>query len=311
MPASPVSNARSGVSGAAKRHTLHVAFNDELQILVDEVAARVDRWTAQQAWIWEPGSPASAEAANGEVRQDGTPWGDRKVRTAYAYAQMATKLAAEFSRCAALLIGAGRPAPGIETEVRSALEAGSVAWWLLEPGLTARQRVCRLQLLRRNSAREYARSIDEVGEDRAIAGNETVAGIEAECLALGLGRFTACGDKLEDQERLKYTRRVQALTSELGNTGAYSIYSAPAHAELAGIWRLFGQTGATFPDREPIHSPVVNPEASFAAADSALKAMMGPMERIALLFGWTVPGRAEEFSATIEHMNSEMSRLRP
>jgi len=45
------------------------------------------------------------------------------------------KLAAEFSRCAALLIGASRPAPGIETETRSALEAGSVAWWMLDPGL--------------------------------------------------------------------------------------------------------------------------------------------------------------------------------
>lgn len=109
---------------------------------------------------------------------------------------MATKLAAEFSRCAALVIGADRPAPGIETEVRSALESGSVAWWLLEPGLTARQRVCRMQLLRRNSAREYARSIDEVGEDPAVAGNETVAGVEAECLAVGLGSFTAGGDSL-------------------------------------------------------------------------------------------------------------------
>jgi len=38
--------------------------------------------------------------------------------------------------------------------------------------------------------------------------------------------------------------------------------------------------------------------------------MMGPMERIALLFGWTVPGRGEEISATIEYMNSEMKRLR-
>lgn len=93
---------------------------------------------------------------------------------------MATKLAAEFSRCAALLIGAGRPAPGIETETRAALEAGSVAWWMLQPGLTARQRVCRMQLLRRNRARELARSVAEVGEGPAIAGNETVAGIEAE-----------------------------------------------------------------------------------------------------------------------------------
>ena len=113
-------------------------FNDELKALVDEVASRVDRWTAQSAWVWEPGSPASAEIANTEVRQDGTRWGDRPVRTAYAYAQMATKLAVEMSRCVALLIGAGRPAPGIEAETRAALEAGSVAWWLLEEKLSAR-----------------------------------------------------------------------------------------------------------------------------------------------------------------------------
>jgi len=60
-----------------------MGFNDGLKILVDEVAGRVDRWTAQPAWIWEPGTSASAEAANTEVRQDGTPWGDRPVRTAY------------------------------------------------------------------------------------------------------------------------------------------------------------------------------------------------------------------------------------
>ena len=40
-------------------------FNDELKTLVSEVADRVDRWTAQPAWIWEPGSSASVEIANG------------------------------------------------------------------------------------------------------------------------------------------------------------------------------------------------------------------------------------------------------
>jgi len=85
-------------------------------------------------------------------------------------------MAAEMSRCAALLIGAARMAPGIETETRAALEAGSVAWWLLEESLSARERVCRMQLLRRNSAREYAKSIKEIGEDPAVAGKETVAG---------------------------------------------------------------------------------------------------------------------------------------
>jgi hypothetical protein len=103
---------------------------------------------------------------------------------------------------------------------------------------------------------------------------------------------------------------VKALTAELGNYGAYGIYSGAAHAELAGIWRLLGQTGATLSGHEPIYGPAANPMASFAAADSVLKAMMGPVERIALLFGWTIPGRGEEVSATIGYMNSEMSRLR-
>jgi hypothetical protein len=130
-----------------------MGFNDELMTLIEDVANRVDRWTSLTAWTFEPGSPASGEVANRELRLDGSLWGDRPVRTAYQYAQMATKLALEFSRCAAMLIGAGRPSPGIEAVTRSSLEAGSVAWWLLEPGLTARQRVCRMQLLRRNSAR--------------------------------------------------------------------------------------------------------------------------------------------------------------
>ena len=180
-----------------------------------------------------------------------------------------------------------RGAPGARHrgKNRAALEAGSVAWWLLEENLSARERVCRMQLLRRNSAREHAKSIKEVGEDPTVAGKETVTGIEAECRDLGLAAFTQRGDELEGQTRPGYTARVKALTDELGYQGGYSIYSSAAHAELAGIWRLFGETGATFPAREPIYGPAANVKASFAAADGGLKSMMGPMERIALLFG--------------------------
>jgi hypothetical protein len=65
------------------------------------------------------------------------------------------------------------------------------------------------------------------------------------------------------------------------------------------------------PGREPIYGPVAKPEASFAAADTVLKSMMGPIERTALLFGWTAPGRGDEISATISHINSELKRLHP
>jgi hypothetical protein len=165
--------------------------------------------------------------------------------------------------------------------------------------------------LRLNSARELARSIKEVGEDPAVAGKETVTGIEAECHDLGLPPFTQKGNELEGQVRLGYTARAKELTDELGNQGAYSIYSGAAHAELAGIWRLLGETGATLPGREPIYGPVAKPEASFAAADTVLKSMMGPIERTALSFGWTVPGRGDGISATFAHINSELKRLHP
>jgi hypothetical protein len=292
-------------------HTSWVAFYDELEALVGEIAARVERWTGQGGRVFSPSSAAGAEVANTVVRLDGSPWGERPVRTVYAYAQMETAMAVEMARCAALLIGKARPAPGVEAVTRAALEAGSVAWWLLEEGLTARQRVCRMQLLRRNSARELARSIEEVGEDPAVAGKETVPTIEAECSALGLAPFTCKGNELEGQERLGYTARAKKLTDELGYQGAYSIYSGVAHGELAGVWRLFGETGALLPGREPLYGPVANPQATYAAADGVLKSMMGPVERIVLLFGWAETDRGARIGTTIDYINAEMKRLRP
>jgi hypothetical protein len=100
-----------------------------------KVANRVDRWTAQAAWTFEPGSAASDKVANTEARLDGMLWGDRPVRTAYAYAQMSTKLAAEFSRCAALLIGAVRPGTGHPD--RDAIGAGGWVGRLVAAGARA------------------------------------------------------------------------------------------------------------------------------------------------------------------------------
>jgi len=143
-----------------------------------------------------------------------------------------------------------------------------------------------MQLLRRYSAREHANSIAEVGEDPGVAGKETVAAIEADCHDLGLAGFTQDGYKLEGQTRLRYTKRMKEFADDLGFQGGYSIYSGVAHGELAGVWRLFGETGATVPGRDPIYGPAANPEASFAAASGALRSMMGPVSGI-LLLAWT------------------------
>jgi hypothetical protein len=288
-----------------------MGFDNELADLLEETANRVDVWTGHDLWTFEPGSPASVEVANTETRQDGTPWGDRPVRTAYQLAQMATKYTVEMSRCIVPLVRAARPAPGIEALTRTSLEGASVVWWLLEEGLTARRRVCRVQLLRRNSAKELEKSITAVGANPSVAGQETVAAIEAECLQLGLAAFGQGGDELEGDIRLRYTKRVEKFTDDVGYQGAYNIYSGVAHAELAGLWRLFQQTESVLADHSPIYGSKADPRATFSAVDGALKSMMGPMERIVLLFGWQAPGRSEDVGAMIDHVNNEMARLRP
>ena len=285
-----------------------VAFENELQALLTEVICRVKVWTGREAWQFEPASPASFEVSNREKRLDGTPWGERPIRTVYQYAQMATKFAAEMSQCVADLLAPDRPPPGLETLTRGALESASVAYWLLVEGLTARQRVCRMQLLRRNSARELNKSMLEVGADPALAGRETIPSIEAECRALGLAPFTH-DNELEGEKRLGYTGRVKLLTDEWGFKGAYNIYSGVAHAELTGIWRLFQQTASTAPGEVPIFHPGPDHNATFAAVHGALISMIAPMEKIALLFGWRV--RGEEIGATIDYINCAMARLRP
>ena len=281
-----------------------------LASILGEGAQLVRRWTDGTSWSWEEGSPASAEVANTEVRANGSPWADRPVRTVYQFAQMAVQYTAEMATSVALLMLTERPTPPSEVLVRSSLEAASVAWWLFEPGLSARQRVCRMQLLRRNSARELGRSIVEVGADPSWAASETVANIDAECTALGIASFGDGGNALEGERRLGYTARVKQLTDDFGFTGGYSIYSAPAHAELAGLWRLFRHTSSSVSDRSPQYTAQPDPRTAEVATNGALVAMIAPMERVAKQFGWTVPGRGQELSDAIDAINAEMDRLK-
>jgi len=289
--------------------TWSVTLYEGLAQLLEDGAARVDTWTGHDLWTFEPGSPAAVEVANTEVRRDGSPWGDRPVRTAYQLGQMATKFTVEMARCMAPLVLEARPAPGIEALTRTSLEAASVVWWLFELGLTARQRVCRMQLLRRNSAKELEAAIAAVGGDPSVGTQETVAAVEAYGNELRLQPFGQKGNELEGQVRPTYTARVRRFTDDVGYQGSYNLYSGVAHAELAGLWRLLRQTG-TRPDGTPIYHAGPDPRATHSAVQGALKAMMGSMERIVFLFGWTAPGRSEDVGAWIDHNNEELARLK-
>lgn len=154
-------------------------------------------------------------------------------------------------------------------------------------------------------------SIAAIGAKPSVAGAETVSGIKDECQSLGLAPFDHDGKGLEGQMRPSYTERVKAFTVHFGYRGGYNIYSAVAHAELAGLWRLFGQTGVEAGSGSPIYAPAPDAGATFAAADGALKAMVGPMQRVALLFGWPAPGLLAEVDETIDQINEVLARVRP
>ncbi|MDA8039458.1 MAG: hypothetical protein M0Z69_09915 [Actinomycetota bacterium] len=126
---------------------------------------------------------------------------------------------------------------------------------------------------------------------------------------MGLQPFGQNGNELEGEVRPRYTARVKRFTDDVGYQGAYNIYSGVARAELAGLWRLIPDTG-TLSDGTPVYAAGPNPRATFSAVDGALKAMMGSMERIVFLFGWTAPGRSEEVGSWIDHVNDELARLK-
>ena len=93
-------------------------------------------------WEPAPGSEAAGELALADTRADGSPWGENQPRTAYAAANL--MMTGVLDNLASLhqLLASQMPAIGPTVVARSAIEIGSGVWWLMEPGIGARARVC-------------------------------------------------------------------------------------------------------------------------------------------------------------------------
>jgi hypothetical protein len=112
-------------------------------------------------WEPEPGSLAMAEITNTEIRQGGDPWGEDPVRTAYAAANLMMIGVLDDLASLQRLLGDQMPVIGPTVVARSAIEIASGVWWLMEPGIGARRRVCRELALSLTSARR-ARQVSQV-----------------------------------------------------------------------------------------------------------------------------------------------------
>ena len=289
-------------------------MTDELANLLASTADKVERWASLEVWTPESGSPGDSELRNAESGPAGV-WGERPVRSTFAHSQMAVNAVVQHARAVATLIDPPRTSLALDVLARGALEASAIAWWLLEPKLGARRRVCRMQLLRVNSARELAKAIAEAGADPALIGGETVADVQKYSADLGIGAFADVGSvgnaQCEGEVRPGYTKRVKDLTDDWGFDGAYSIYSGMAHAELYGFWRMYKPIASDLASKQTIHSIGPDDTATFAAANATLLALIAPMERAQMIFGWPAPGTSEEIGATIDSVNEALARLHP
>jgi hypothetical protein len=119
-------------------------------------------------WQPAPGSEASRELVSLPRRQDGNPWDEDIVRSAYAAASILMTGVLDNLGSIRGLLGEPMPAMGPRVLARSAMEIGATVWWLMEPGIGVRRRTCRHLVLSLISTRRAAQVADELGEPDGI-----------------------------------------------------------------------------------------------------------------------------------------------
>jgi hypothetical protein len=213
-------------------------------------------------------SEASYER-NEDVSGPHGPWGDVPVRTTYAAAAFLLDAVLQCLRAMGGALTVEATPYVTNCLARSALEAGSQAWWLLEPGLGAQRRVARFLLIRAGSARRMQETATILGHVPRDYG-ETVEAVRQYAADLGIdlvsvdgGKRWVCGlDELPG-----YTARARDFERALKALGSYSIYSGSAHAEWHAVisgWQFPASTDSAEallvrnPDRVAIWSAVFN-----------------------------------------------------
>jgi hypothetical protein len=213
-------------------------------------------------WLPNPWQPAWKSEAAKELLNTETgpaaPWGADPVHTAYAAASMFLFAAADCLEAVAdsanLLTTVYVP----HIHARAAMEAGSQAWWLLEPNIGARNRVIRSILIRASSARHLGKAAGKLSSNAAAFGEDQDT-VRAYAASLGL-TYVCNDDRVEcETEKLpSYNARAADFENAVFMTAAYAIYSGAAHAELYAIrqgWRP-SPTAAPLWEKNPDRIPV-------------------------------------------------------
>ena len=260
-------------------------------------------------WVPAWKSPASAEMSNREVGDGGALWGEAPVRGAYSTAQIFIYAVIDCLGGLADSINLLSTAYLSNVITRAAMEAGSQAWWLLEPGIGPRRRVIRSALIRAQSAKYLEKAVQELDPNAQAANyGEDPAKAAANTKKLGL----ACNNvrinrtwrwTCETETLPTYTERATEFQKHVFAPAAYAIYSGAAHAELYAVsqgWRASAITPNLW-ERRP-DRVVVWAAAIVAAGFAAMPAL-----RAILLLGKNA--RRIDFIHHVENLNSLVRKL--
>lgn len=262
---------------------------------------------SDQMWVAESGSEAGIEisVANASL---GNALGKDAIRTTYAIAQMGIVVCSEYlSSVAKIMENETSPLP-LEVIARAAIEIAASTWWVMEPGIGARRRICRMQLLRINCAIELRKAIEEIGlqDDREMYGatEQQVIQYSAD---LGIRPFENNNARCEEDVRPSYTARARSLLDRYGAYGAYRIYSGTAHGELWALWRHFRDTSDDS-GSDPLMNLVPNKFGTHAAVNGALVSVVSQLDAVGNLFGWQPDGpQGAHFVPLRNEIDSTMS----
>ena len=252
--------------------------------------------------VWEPtaGSEAAAEIANTEIRQAGDPWGEYPPRTAYAAANLMMTGVLDNLASIHNLIGIEMPVIGPTVVARSAIEIASGAWWLMEPGIGVRRRVCRELALSLESARRTKQVAEEFQAHAltrgAQVGQEITDALQQE--ASVLQRITDLGiappasgfsPKVETEKAESATDATAGVFKEVlrkhgPGSSIYRTYSAVTHGTLYGLLN-FMEPGVTA-DGSTLLSWHLRPEVLDSTVQVVIAAFDQTYKRINKVMGW-------------------------
>jgi hypothetical protein len=247
---------------------------------------------------WEPeaGSEAAAEVSNAETRQGGDPWGEDPPRTAYAAASlMMTGVLDDLAGLRQLLDDKMSViAPTVVG--RSAIEIASGVWWLMEPGIGARRRVCREFVLSLTSARRAKQVAKEFQDKGFQVGQEITDASQQEARVLqriadlGIAApSSGYSPKIGNEQAESATAATAAmlksvLPASVPGEFVYRTYSAVTHGEIYGLMN-FMAPGVTSDGGTLLHWHLP-PEVLDSTIQLAIAAFREAYRRINQVMGW-------------------------